>query len=114
MSSIGARIKERRHEIGVSAETLAMLINKSPATIYRYEAGGIEKVPADILSTISVALRTTPAFLMGWTDDPSPGSNNSGELFNRVVIYTRDGAQHDYTLTDAQISAILIVLDNMK
>lgn len=66
----GERIKARRKEIGVSAELLASRINVSPATVYRYERGDIEKIPGNILEPIAGALSTTPAYLMGWTDAP--------------------------------------------
>lgn len=64
----GQRMKIRRKEIGLSAERLAELLGVSPATIYRYENGDIEKVPGDRLGPIAEALRTSPAFLMGWDD----------------------------------------------
>lgn len=65
----GQRIKARRKEIGMSAEVLAEKVNVSPATIYRYENGDIEKVPGDTLVSISLALNTTPIELMGWAND---------------------------------------------
>lgn len=64
----GQRIKNRRKEIGLSAERVAEILGVSPATIYRYENGDIEKVPGDRLVPIADALKTTPAFLMGWDD----------------------------------------------
>lgn len=42
------------------------MLGVSPATVYRYENGDIEKVPGDRLGPIANALQTTPAFLMGW------------------------------------------------
>lgn len=66
----GQRIRNRRKQIGLSAERLADILNVSPATIYRYENGDIEKVPGDLLAPIASALQTTPAFLMGWEDAP--------------------------------------------
>ena len=115
MSRIGIRIKERRHEMGVSAEKLAALINKSPATIYRYEAGGIEKVPADILLTIATALNTTPAYLMGWTDDPNPYKASAvGMDNNKVIVIDENGQRFEFTLNAQQTRALLMFLDNMK
>ena len=64
----GERIKELRKEKGITAEDLAKSLGVSPATIYRYERGDIEKVPVDILKGIAVALNTTPEYLMGWSD----------------------------------------------
>lgn len=62
----GQRMKERRKQLGISAETVASHLGVSPATIYRYENGGIDKVPGDILAPIAEILQTTPAYLMGW------------------------------------------------
>lgn len=64
----GDRIKSRRKDLGISAEQLADKIGVSPATIYRYEKGDIEKVPSDVISNIAVFLNTTPAYLMGWEE----------------------------------------------
>ena len=64
----GQRMKNRRKAIGLSAEKVAEILGVSPATIYRYEIGDIEKVPGDRLGPIASALQTTPAYLMGWTD----------------------------------------------
>lgn len=73
----GQRIKFRRKEIGMSAESLAEALGVSPATIYRYENGEIEKVPGDRLEPIANALHTTPAYLMGWADSASiPAATN--------------------------------------
>ena len=66
----GQRMKNRRKAIGLSAERVAEMLNVSPATIYRYENGDIEKVPGDRLAPIADALQTTPAYLMGWEDSP--------------------------------------------
>lgn len=64
--SIGERIKTRRKELGMSAETLAEKIGKSPATVYRYEKGDISGVDSKVLLPIADALGTTPGYLMGW------------------------------------------------
>ena len=61
----GERLKLRRKEIGFSAEKVADQLGVSPATIYRYEKGDIEKVPVDSLAELAKILQTTPAYLMG-------------------------------------------------
>lgn len=67
--SIGDRIKQRRKQLGMSAETLAEKIGKSAATVYRYEKGDIAKVDSEIIMPIAEALETSPAYLMGWDSD---------------------------------------------
>jgi len=70
----GERMKQRRKELGLSAEKVAERLGVSPATIYRYEKGDIEKVPADSLTEIAKILQTTPAYLMGWEEQPTPAA----------------------------------------
>lgn len=64
----GQRMKQQRKKIGLSAERVADALGLSPATIYRYEKGDIEKVPGDILGPLADVLQTTPAALMGWEE----------------------------------------------
>lgn len=66
---IGERIKKRRIELGMSADELGALINKSRATIYRYENGDVENMPTTVLEPLAEALKTTPAELMGWNPE---------------------------------------------
>lgn len=68
MSSTGKRIKNRRKELNISADDLAKVLGVSRSTVFRYEKGEIEKVPAKYLERIALALDTTPAYLMGWQD----------------------------------------------
>ena len=65
---IGERIKQRRLELGYTADALAKLLNKNRATIYRYENGDIENMPIDVLEPLAKALNTTPAYFMCWND----------------------------------------------
>lgn len=67
--TIGERIKQRRKDLGISAEELAAQLGKSPATIYRYEKGEIEKLPGELLEPLAAVLRTSPAWLMDWEQE---------------------------------------------
>ena len=40
-------IKQRRKDLGISAEMIAEKLKVSPATIYRYENGAIQKIPLE-------------------------------------------------------------------
>ena len=72
----GQRMKNRRKAIGLSAEKVAEILGVSPATIYRYENGDIEKVPGERLGPIASALQTTPGYLMGWEDADIPSGDS--------------------------------------
>ena len=69
MSITGQRIKERRKQLEMSADDVAAELGVSRSTIFRYENGQIEKIPANVLEKLAVILRTTPAYLMGWQDE---------------------------------------------
>mgnify|MGYP002570778538 CR=1 FL=1 len=69
----GQRMKARRKELGLSAETVAEKLDISPATVFRYEKGDIDKIPGDILQPLASILHTTPAYLMGWEEAPAAG-----------------------------------------
>lgn len=66
--NIGQRIKQRRKEMGLSADELGKKLGKDRSTIYRYEKGDIENLPLDLLEPIANALETTPQYLMGWSE----------------------------------------------
>ena len=72
---IGERIKQRRLELGYTADALAKLLKKNRATIYRYENGDIENMPIDVLEPLAKALNTTPAYLMGWQEPHQPNES---------------------------------------
>lgn len=66
--TIGERIKMRREELGLSVNQLARKLSKDRATVYRYENNYIENMPIQSLEPLAIALQTSPAYLMGWTD----------------------------------------------
>lgn len=67
--TVGERVKARREELGMSVDTLAEKIGKNRATVYRYEGKRITNMPIGVLIPLAKALSTTPAYLIGWTED---------------------------------------------
>jgi repressor LexA len=67
--NIGERIKERRKELGLTADQVADRLGIDRSTVFRYERGAIEKVNHKVLSLLASILQTTPVYLMGLTDD---------------------------------------------
>lgn len=90
--TIGERIKQRRIDLDLTADDLAERAGKSRATIYRYENGDIENLPTTVLEPLAEALYTTPAFLMGWTDDP----HDWEKIGNEEGIYPPEGYEGSY------------------
>lgn len=94
--SVGERIKERRNELGMSVDELAVRLNKNRATVYRYEKGDIENLPIDILEPLAKALDTTPQYLMGWNDSPNADAVTIGELL-RIMRLQRNMTVEEYS-----------------
>ena len=69
MSETGEQMKKRRKQLNMSADELAEKLGVSRSTIFRYEKGDIDKVPAEYIDKLAKALSTTPAYLMGWEEN---------------------------------------------
>lgn len=84
----GERIKDRRKELGISADKLAELIGVSRSTMFRYENGYIEKLPINNLVPIAHSLNTTVSYLMGWDDEKNaPTADISSECEREAMSY---------------------------
>jgi len=70
--SMGDRIKSRMEELGLSASAVARLCGVTQPTISRL-INGAQYGSTHIVS-IARALQTSPAYIMGETDDPDEGA----------------------------------------
>lgn len=113
--TIGDRIKQRRLEIGLTVDQVADRIGKNRATVYRYESNEIEKFPLDILYPLADALRTSPAYLMGWEEKDAEQALPSCEVKNQNIIRiaARNGTYTERILSDQQLAALTAILDQM-
>ena len=86
--TIGERIKQRRKELGISADDLVEKLGVARSTVFRYENGFIEKVPVDVIKTIANALQTTPEYLMGWEE-----VQKNNDIQTDIVVRMRTDAE---------------------
>jgi len=84
--SISDKIKNRRLELGMSVDDLALKINKNKATVYRYENGDIGKMPYDILEPLSKALDVSILYLLDNTDEVTNNLSNSDNVNLSKVV----------------------------
>lgn len=63
-------IKQRRQEIGKTLEEVGKEMGVSKATVQRWESGEIKDMRRGKLVDLARALDTTPAYLMGWDEQP--------------------------------------------
>ena len=65
------RIKARRLQLGLTTDDVAKVVGVSNATISRWETGSIKNQRRDKLELLAVALKVTPAEMLGWTKEPT-------------------------------------------
>ena len=66
---IGERIRQRREELDMTQDELARAVGyKSRSSINKIEMDG-RGLPQKKIADIAKALKVTPSYLMGWTDD---------------------------------------------
>lgn len=85
----GERIRSLRIALNMNADQLAEKVGVNRATIYRYENGDIENMSIEVLKPLAIALRTTPAALMGWDDDAAPEDRPLTASENRLLSLNR-------------------------
>ena len=64
------KIIDRRKELGYSYQDLANKTGLNKSTLMRYENGDIKTLNLDSIEVIAKGLNVTPAYLMGWEDEP--------------------------------------------
>ena len=77
----GKRLTQKRQEQGLAVEVLAKRLGVTKSTLYRYENGFIQKMSADRLMELAALLKTSPEYLLGWTDDDSPQKTELSACF---------------------------------
>ena len=66
---------------------LAEAASTTKQNIYKYENGIITNIPSDKIEAISAAMHTTPAYLMGWTEEREPVGQKDVALSDAVTLH---------------------------
>lgn len=73
--TVGDRIRKARQEQDVTQQELADYIGVSKQAVYKYENNIVTNIPTDKVDAIAKRLRVSPAYLMGWEEQPSPAAS---------------------------------------
>lgn len=82
------RIKQRRLELSLTLEDVALKVGVNRSTVQRWEAGTISNLGQDKIARLSAALQVTPEYLLGWSDDPDVKMSN--DIAAAVIDLTAD------------------------
>lgn len=100
--TIGQRIRTRREELHITQTKLAELTGFADKTAISKIENGKTDLNQTKIKAFASALQTTPAYLMGWIDTPTP----TGTQEERLLAYFR-------ALNDAQKDAVMTMLKSM-
>lgn len=67
---ISKRIKELRHERGLTLEQVANVVGVGKSTVRKWETGMIANMKRDKIAPLAKVLHTTPSYLMGLDQSP--------------------------------------------
>lgn len=69
-NDLATRIKDLRLSQGLTLEQVANEVGVGKSTVRKWETGMIANMRRDKIASLAKALHTTPAYLMGWIDEP--------------------------------------------
>jgi len=84
---IGDRIKARRETLGLRQEDVGDVLGVNKSTIMRYESGGVRKIKLPMLEKLAFALKTTPEYLLGKSDNVYVLPSNIIPITGMAPIY---------------------------
>ena len=110
MLNVGKRIRERRDKLNMTQDELAQLTGyKSRSSINKIEKGGND-LPQSKIVEFAKALKTTPAYLMGW-EEPSQEIEQMNSVYMRPVFDSVSAGFGAYASNDI-IGYTPVIIDN--
>ena len=112
---LGKRVKLRREELGLSQDELAKRLGyKSRSSINKIELG-VNDVSQSKIKYLAEALHTTPAYLMGWSDEPQKENKpEKPELAENMIVYHRDGKTSEIKLSPKKMDLLIQMIEEFK
>ena len=74
------RIKALRKEKGLTLEQVANIVGVGKSTVRKWETGMIANMKRDKIANLAKALDTTPAYLMGWSENENKEINTPDKV----------------------------------
>lgn len=113
--TVGKRIKFIREQLGLTQEDVAKKVGVAIQTIYKYENEIVTNIPLPKLEKIADALHTTPAYLMGWSDEPQKENKpEKPELAENMIVYHRDGKTSEVKLSPKKMDLLIQMIEEFK
>ena len=70
-NELSIKIRQLRMERDMTLEQVAVIVGVGKSTVRKWETGMIANMKRDKIALLAKALSTTPAYLMGWDEEPA-------------------------------------------
>lgn len=98
------KIRKLRISKNMTLEELGNKVGVGKSTVRKWETGAIANMRRDKIAKIANALDVSPAYLMGWTDEPLSAEakiyNSYMEYAKTYQIHLKNGASSDIEPTE--------------
>lgn len=99
----GEKIKALRIKQGLTLEEVGNIVGVGKSTVRKWECGQIANMRRDKIALLAKALKVTPGYLMGWSDDPDAPKEETREGQTSQVQKSKsvDSDEYDVTLKES-------------
>lgn len=88
----GDHLKRRRLELNMTLEEVGNIVGVGKSTVRKWETGDIENMKRDKIALLAKALKTSPLYIMGLTDEQEPSGLRERKIIPLVgTICAGDG-----------------------
>lgn len=114
---LAERMKKRRSALGLTTADLGEMTGLSAATIRRYENGTFKTIKLAIVESIAAALKVSPQWLVGKSDNMHNVTRTSDDLRNTLkrliwnVEISTDLEYDGHTMNEKQKAAVSAALN---
>lgn len=112
---MGKRIKELRIKKELIQEELANKLGLKKSAIAKYENGRVENIKRSTIQAMSDIFYVSPAYLMGWVDDPETTDSitqKEEDLKSEYLNYARE--LQELGFTDEDFEKIIKIYKTIK
>lgn len=89
-NDMAKKIKDLRISQKLTLEQVANQVGVGKSTVRKWETGMIANMRRDKIAALAKALHTTPAYLMGWTDEQTQEETPVSQEAHERTMYALD------------------------
>ena len=111
---IGAKLKNRRLSLGLTLEEVGNAVGVGKSTVRKWETGDIANMRRDKIANLADALHTSPAYIMGWSDDPEAIEKPAPTPENELTDLQKQAIEFIMSLSNEELQQFIRIGNALK